>query len=108
MIVASEDDGGPSQLLDLTGRQYLKDLEDRTIDIGNVLDSTGDLIVSIIDKYRQFRRDSEGESHNQENGEFDSIESALREKHRDVMSYHKTIITLHTKLKSTIETVGED
>ena len=90
------------------GRQYLKDLEDRTIDVRNVLDSTGDLIGSIIDQYKQFRWDSQGGTHEQEDGEFDSIESALREKQKDVMAYKKSMETLHTKLKSTIETVGDD
>lgn len=90
------------------GRQYLKDLEDRIIDVRNVLDSTGDLIVSIIDQYRQFRRDSQGGTYEQEHGEFDAIESALREKQRDVMSYQKTMESLHTKLKSTIKTVGDN
>ena len=90
------------------GRQYLKDLEDRTIDVRNVLDSTGDLIGSVIDQYRQFRRDSEGVTYEQENGELDIIDSALREKQRDVISYQKTMETLHMKLKSTIETVGEN
>ncbi len=86
----------------------MKDLEDRTIDARNVLDSTGDLIGSFIDQYRQFRKDSEGETYEQENGDFDAIDSALREKQREVISYQKTMETLHMKLKSTIETVGEN
>ena len=89
------------------GRQYLKDLEDRIIDVRNVLESTGDLMVSIIDLYRQFRRDSQGGSYEQEHGELDPIESALREKQKDVTAYKKSMETLHIKLKSTIETVGD-
>ena len=89
------------------GRQYLKDLEDRIIDVRNVLESTGDLMVSIIDLYRQCRRDSQGGTYEQEHGELDPIESALREKQRDVIAYKKSMETLHTKLKSTIETVGD-
>ena len=89
------------------GRQYLKDLEDRIIDVRNVLESTGDLMVSIIDLYRQFRQDSQSGTYEQEHEELDSIESTLREKQRDVTSYKKSMETLHTKLKSTIETVGD-
>ena len=64
-------------------------------------------MVSIIDLYRQFRRDSQGGSYEQEHGELDPIESALREKQRDVTAYKKSMETLHIKLKSTIETVGD-
>lgn len=104
MLVASIDEDESSlQPLDIEERQKLKDLEDQIIDIISVLDSINDNIVSLLEKYKQFCRDF-GER-TMSDTEFDSIEFALQERRKDVVSNRKKVETLHVKIKSTIELV---
>lgn len=101
--MASIDDGGVVQL---ERRQWLKDLGDRIIDILFALDSTNDTIDLLLKNYRQFRRDLKGCIEELDAEGFDSVEFALEEDQRDVISYQKKVKALHVKLKSTTELVG--
>ena len=105
MLVASIDEAETSlQPVDVEERQRLKDLEDQIIDIISVLDSINDTIISLLEKYEQFCRDFDEESNSA--AEFDSIEFALQERQRDVVSNRKKVERLHIKIKSTIKLVS--
>ena len=93
------------QLLDITERQELKDVQDQVIDILVVLDSTSDTIESMIEKYKQFNQDCDDPQGNSSDIEFDAIQSALQEKQREVFLNRKKVETLHTKVQGTISLV---
>ncbi|KAL2047080.1 hypothetical protein N7G274_001099 [Stereocaulon virgatum] len=101
LVASIDEDESSLQPLDVEERQKLKDLEDQIIDIISVLDATNDNIVSLLEKYKQFRRDFEEKT--MSDIEFDTIEFALQERRKDVVSNRKKVETLHVKIKSTIE-----
>lgn len=103
--MASIDEKDPLQLVDVSERQTLKDLEDQIIDMMLVFDTTCDLIVSLHDKYSQFCRETDADINESIDGEIDTIDVALQEKRDIVISNRKKVETLHTKVKGTIKLV---
>ncbi|MCJ1242727.1 hypothetical protein MMC14_010736 [Varicellaria rhodocarpa] len=106
VITASVDESAV-QLLDITERQELKDVQDQVIDILVVLDSTSDTIESMIEKYKQFNQDCDDPQGNYSDIEFDAIQSALQEKRREVFLNRKKVETLHTKVRGTISLLSD-
>lgn len=108
MLVASVEADDPVRPVDVEERQKLKDLEDQIIDIMTVLESTNDTIVSLLEKYDQFRRDFVRGFDMSDDAGFDHTDLALREKRRDVVSNRKKVETLHIKITSTTELVSRN
>lgn len=94
-------------MIDVEGRQRLKDFEDQLTDITLVLDSTHDTIVSLLEKYQHFCRDYCTMAEDASRRDFDPIDCALQEKQRDVRSSRQKVETLHTKVKGTTDLVSQ-
>ncbi len=88
-------------------RQRLKDFEDQLVDILLVLDTTHDTILSLLDKYKQYCSDCRRHLECIDDQNFDSIESALGEKQRDVKSTRRKIETLLAKIRGTTKLVSD-
>ena len=104
--MASVDEKNSLRLLDVDERQNIKDLEDQIVDVLLALDSTNDTILSLLEKYRQFCQDTEGNLEDTKDRSFDLIDCAFRDKQREVHSSRKKVETLYTKLQGTTNLVG--
>lgn len=85
----------------------MKDLEDQIIDVILVLDSTSDFILSLHEMYRQFCRDHDKNRGDPDNGGFDTIDVALQERNKVVISSRRKMDTLHSKVKGTMKLVSK-
>lgn len=108
VLVASIEEKDPLQALDVEGRQNLKEIEDELVDILLVLDATEATISSLLQNYTQFCVDTSSTSEKLSDDNFDHIDSALRERQRDVLSNRKNMETLHTKVQGTTNLVSLD
>lgn len=93
------------RLLEVEEYRILKDLEDRIIDIFQILDSTMDTITSITENYIKFLYDMGYVSENRIELVFDSIVLALQEKQREVRFSRRKVESLHRKIKETTKLV---
>lgn len=107
VLVASIDGKDPLRLVDVEGRQRLKDFEDQLTDITLVLDSTHDTIVSLLEKYQQFCRDYCTMAEDVSRRDFDPIDCALQEKQRDVRSLRQKVESLKNKVNGTTALVSQ-
>ena len=103
--MASINEEDSLQVVNVEERQRLKDFEDRIIDIILVLDSTYDTVLSLCDRYNQYRQDVGDKAEGFGDNGFDYLDFALQEKQRDVESNRRKVQTLRTKVQSTTELV---
>lgn len=107
MLVASVDEKDPLRLADFEERQWLKDFEDRLIDVLLIFDATYDTITSILDRYHKFRISCDSTWYDCTDLESDFIVCALQERRKDVLSGRNKIKTLHKKVQGTTNLVSK-
>ena len=108
MLVASVDENDPLRLADFEERQWLKDFEDRLIDILLIFDATYDTITSILDRYHKFRISCDSTWYDRNDVESDFIVCALQERQKDVLSSRNKIKMLHKKVQGTTNLVSKN
>lgn len=101
VLVASVDEKDPLRMADFEERQRLKDSEDRLIDILLILDTTGDTITSLLDRYQEFCIDRDRTLDSGDRVGSDFIVCALQERQKDVHSSRNKVKTLLKKVQGT-------
>ena len=85
---------------DFTERQRLKQIEDHVLDLMNLLDSTQDVLDSLIRYYRSWQT-QEGATKSE-----DLITALLQEKREEILLLHKKVGALRSKVSGTTELVS--
>ena len=117
ILVASLPEKEPTQLLTFEERQILKDSEDSLIDVLLILDSTLEIIKSLVSAYARYSHDcstrsKEADAHDldmikkeADAHHLDMIEIALNEQHQEVRLHRRQVETLHKKVQGTMQLV---
>ena len=94
-------DGAGIQITQLEERQLLKDIEDRLIDLGSMLSSTGDIVPTLLEKYKAFNLNSTSRKSviSDTRLDIDPILSGLEERAKDVLLYRQQVDALRAKVK---------
>jgi hypothetical protein len=94
-------DGAGIQIAQLEERQLLKQIEDRLIDLGTILSSTGDIVAILLERYKTFSLNSTSRKSvvSGTGLDTDPILSGLEERAKDILLYRQQVDALHAKVK---------
>ena len=92
----------------------MKDMEDRIIDIQEILECTASNVELLIEKYSQFYRtvphspQKRISRYGSDVAKSDSIVQALQDKEREISLYRKKALALREKVRGTIALVRSE
>jgi len=94
-------DGAGIQITQLEERQLLKQIEDRLIDLGTILSSTGDIVAILLERYKAFSLNSTSHKSvvSETRLDTDPILSGMEERAKDILLYRQQVDALRAKVK---------